>query len=196
MMFSRMDGTSKMLHDVDLLAGRLGAATSPGSARTIQKGLCCVGACNKWYRRCNEQPRTWISSLRFSFTEASECTRGHPARRHHPGRPAAAEAWCVSTKDLTVFFFRAGAPCDQPIVETISAKRSNVYFDRCLHFACDFATEVSDVGRSHGNQERVAKVSASWEDKRCVDLPLPSCAFAVHSIPTTASTDVESVVHG
>ena len=51
-------------------------------------------------------------------------------------------------------------------------------------------------GRCHGNQERVAKVRASGEEKRCVDMPLQSCALAVHSIPTTASTNVESVVNG
>ena len=174
-MFSRTDGTSKMLHDVDvrsgvhirrcrsagrcmlsisfpgslpqLLARHLVAAAPPGSARTIQKRLCCVGACNTLlYRRCNEQPGTGISSLGFFFTEASKCTHGHPARGRHPGKPAAAEVWCVYTIDLTVSVYGAGAPCDQPIVETISAKRSNVYFDRCLHFAGDFATEVGDVG--------------------------------------------------
>ena len=130
-----------------VFGNRPGAAAPPGSARTNQKGLCCVGACNKLlYRRCNEQPCTWISSLGFSFTEASKCTPGHPARGHHPGKPAAAKAWCVDTKALTVSVHGAGAPYDQPIVETISATRSNVYFDRCLLFACDFATEVGDVG--------------------------------------------------
>ena len=51
-------------------------------------------------------------------------------------------------------------------------------------------------GRCHGNQERVAKLPASWEDNACVDLPLPSCALAVHSNPTTASTNEESAVNG
>ena len=40
------------------------------------------------------------------------------------------------------------------------------------------------VGRCHGIQERVANVLASWKDKGCADLPLPSCAIAVHSVPT------------
>ena len=48
----------------------------------------------------------------------------------------------------------------------------------------------------HGTQERDAKVPTSWEDKGSVDLPLPSCAIAVHTIPTTASTNVDSVVNG
>ena len=46
-------------------------------------------------------------------------------------------------------------------------------------------------GRCHGNQERVAEVSASWEDKGCVDLPLQSCVLAVQTKLTTASTHVE-----
>ena len=51
-------------------------------------------------------------------------------------------------------------------------------------------------GRCHSTQERVAKVPAYWEVKECVDLPLPSCAHAVHSVPNTASTNVDSVVNG
>ena len=34
------------------------------------------------------------------------------------------------------------------------------------------------------------------EDMGSVDLPLPSCAIAVHSVPTTSSTNVDSVVNG
>ena len=45
-------------------------------------------------------------------------------------------------------------------------------------------------------QERLANVLASRKDKRCAELPLPSYAIAVHSIPTTASTSVDSVVNG
>ena len=45
-------------------------------------------------------------------------------------------------------------------------------------------------------QERVANVLASRKDKRCAELPLPSYVIAVHSIPTTASTSVDSVVNG
>ena len=48
------------------------------------------------------------------------------------------------------------------------------------------------LGRCPGTQERVANVPASWEDKGYVDLPLPSSAIAVHSVPTTASTNVDS----
>ena len=36
----------------------------------------------------------------------------------------------------------------------------------------------------------------SRKDKGCADLPLPSCAIAVHNVPTTASTTVDSVVTG
>ena len=50
--------------------------------------------------------------------------------------------------------------------------------------------------RCHGNQERVPKVPASWEDNGGVYFPLPSCPLAVHSNPTTASTTVESMVYG
>ena len=45
-------------------------------------------------------------------------------------------------------------------------------------------------------QERLANVLASRKDKRCAELPLLSYAIAVHSIPTTASTSVDSVVDG
>ena len=44
-------------------------------------------------------------------------------------------------------------------------------------------------GRCHRTQERVANVG-------CVELPLPSCALAVHSVPTTAATNVDCVVNG
>ena len=43
-------------------------------------------------------------------------------------------------------------------------------------------------GRCHVTQERIPKVPASWKDNERVDL-LP-----VHSIPNTASTNVNSVV--
>ena len=36
-----------------------------------------------------------------------------------------------------------------------------VYFDRYLHFACDFATGLVTWDRCHGNQERLAEVTAS-----------------------------------
>ena len=45
-------------------------------------------------------------------------------------------------------------------------------------------------------QERVAHVLAAQEDKACADLPLPSYATVVHNVPTTASTNVDSVVNG
>ena len=45
-------------------------------------------------------------------------------------------------------------------------------------------------------QERVAHELASQKDMRCADLPLPSHAITVHSVPTTASTNVDSVVDG
>ena len=51
-------------------------------------------------------------------------------------------------------------------------------------------------GRCHSTQEREAKVPASREDKECVDLSLPSCALAIHSVPTPASTNVDSVANG
>ena len=37
---------------------------------------------------------------------------------------------------------------------------------------------------------------ASRKDKGCAELLLPSCAIAVHSVPTTASTKMDSVVIG
>ena len=64
-------------------------------------------------------------------------------------------------KSLTVPVYGAAAPYYQPIVETINAKHSNVLFDRCLHFDCDFATEVGDWGRCHGTQQRVSVVCLS-----------------------------------
>ena len=36
-------------------------------------------------------------------------------------------------------------------------------------------------------RERVLNVPASWEDKGRADLPLPSCAIAVHGISNPAS---------
>ena len=104
MTLSRVGGTSKMLHGVDLLPRRLRAEAPSGSARTIQKGICCIGACTK---SCIEYamsslalgtPR-WVSpSLKRAY-----CTHGHPARGHCPGRPAAGEARCVSTEPHRVF---------------------------------------------------------------------------------------------
>ena len=52
------------------------------------------------------------------------------------------------------------------------------------------------LGRCHGTQERVANVPASQEDKDFAELPLPSYTIAVHSVPTTASTSVDSEVNG
>ena len=52
------------------------------------------------------------------------------------------------------------------------------------------------LGPCHGIQERVANVLASRKDKGCADFPLPSCAIAVQSVPTTASTNMDSVVNG
>ena len=98
-------------------------------------------------------------------------------------------------KNPTVSFFKAAAPYDQPIVETMNAKQSSVYLDRCLHFVT-LRPRLVTWGRCHGTQERAAKVLASWEDKRCVDLPLSSCALAVQSVPHTASSTVVSVVEG
>ena len=49
--------------------------------------------------------------------------------------------------------------------------------------------------RCHGTSGTLVNVLASWKDKRCAELPLPSYAIAVHSIPTTASTSVDSVVN-
>ena len=40
----------------------------------------------------------------------------------------------------------------------------------------------------------MANVSASQEDKDCAGLPLPSCIIAVHSVPTTASTNANGNV--
>ena len=75
MMSSRVGGTSKMLCGVDLLARRLRAEAPSGTARTIQKGICCTGACRELlHRRCNEQPCTWNASQGFTFTEANKCT--------------------------------------------------------------------------------------------------------------------------
>ena len=66
MVLSRVGGISKMLRGVDLLARCLRAAAPSGSARTIQKGVCCIGACSKlFHRRCNEQPCTWNALLGF-----------------------------------------------------------------------------------------------------------------------------------
>ena len=42
----------------------------------------------------------------------------------------------------------------------------------------------------------MAYVPASQEDKDCAELTLPSHANAVHSVPTTASINVDSVVNG
>ena len=52
------------------------------------------------------------------------------------------------------------------------------------------------LGRCFGTQERVTNVPSSQEDKDCAELPLPSKTIAVHSVPTTASTNVDSLVNG
>ena len=163
-----------------------GVASAPGCpsprcrsvSKQCQKGLCCVDTCNKLLcRRCKEQPYTGISSLGFFFTEACNCTHWHPARGHHPGRPAAAEARCVDTNDLTVSVCEARALYDRPNVDTISAKRSNVCVDRYLHFACDFATEVGDVG-SFSRQSGTRSQSAGVLGRQRV------CRFAVAFVCT------------
>ena len=87
----------------------------------------------------------------------------------------------VWTRSLTVSVFGAAALYRQPIVETTNAKHS---------------PRLVTWGHFHSTQQRVAKVVASWEDKGCVDLHVPSCALAVPSVPTTASTNEDFVVNG
>ena len=68
--------------------------------------------------------------------------------------------------------------------------------DDALNLPVSLRSRLVTWSCCHGTQERDAKVPASLEDKGSVDLPLPSCAIAVHTIPTTASTNVDSVVNG
>ena len=94
MVLSRVGGTSKMLRGVHLLARRLRAAEP---SRKVCAALVHATNC------CIEDAMGSLASLGFTFTEASKCTHGRPARGHHPDRPAAGEAWCVSTKPHCVF---------------------------------------------------------------------------------------------
>ena len=57
-----------------------------------------------------------------------------------------------------------------------------------------FSPRLVTLGRCHGIQERVAKVLASQKQKEYCELSLPSYTIAVYSVPTTASTNVDSVV--
>ena len=74
--------------------------------------------------------------------------------------------------------------------------RSARKYCKDLNLPVSLRPRLVTVGRCHGILERVAHVLASRKDKGCVDLPLPSCAIAVQSVPTTASTNVDSVVNG
>ena len=58
------------------------------------------------------------------------------------------------------------------------SKHSNVFCDLSFRFACDFATEVSDVGSSGARTQSAGVLGG------------------VHSVPTPASTNVDSVVNG
>ena len=55
-----------------------------------------------------------------------------------------------------------------------------------------FRPRLVTLGRCHGNQQRVANVPASQEDKECAQLSLPSYTSAVHSVPT----NVDSLLNG
>ena len=68
--------------------------------------------------------------------------------------------------------------------------------DDTVNLSASLRPRLVTLGRCHSTQERVANVPASWEDQGRAELPLPSCAIAVHSIPTTASTNVDYVVNG
>ena len=78
----------------------------------------------------------------------------------------------------------------------IHAKVCNVFLERCHQLPVSLRPRFVTLCRCHGTQERVANVSAPWEDKGCAELPLPSCAIAAHSVPTTASNKVDSVMNG
>ena len=78
----------------------------------------------------------------------------------------------------------------------IHTKICNVFLERCPQLPVSLRPRLVTLCRCHGTQERVANVPASWEDKGCAELPLPSCAIAAHSVPTTASNNVDSVVNG
>ena len=146
-----------MLRGVDLLARRLRAAAPTGSARTIQKGVCCIGACNKLlHRRCNEEPCTGNASLGFCSTEASKCTHGHPARGHHPCRLAAAETWCGGTKTSLCFSSEPQRlsinQSSRPSTRNITMCTLNDAFT--LHVT--LRPRLVTWGRGHSTQERVA----------------------------------------
>ena len=121
------------------------------------------------------------TSLDFSFTEASKCTRKHRARGQHPGRHAAAEAWCVGPSACFYIHMQNTAMYSLTDIFTLLVT---------------LRPRLVTWGRSHGIQERAAKVPVSWEDKEWVDLSLLSCALVVHSVPTTASTNADSLVNG
>ena len=71
-------------------------------------------------------------------------------------------------------------------------KYCNVFFERRPQFASDLTTEVGDVGSLSRHSGTRSHMLASRKDKGCAD----SCEIAVHSIPTTASTNMDSVVNG
>ena len=48
----------------------------------------------------------------------------------------------------------------------------------------------------YSQQTRQVAEMTKKQDKGCAELPLPSCAIAAHSVPTTASNNVDSVVNG
>ena len=79
----------------------------------------------------------------------------------------------------------------------IHAKICNVFLERCPQIASVFATEVGDVvslSRHSGTRSQCAGILG--RQGMCWNLPLPLCAIAAHSVPTTASNNVDSVVNG
>ena len=86
-------------HSRDVVARGGGDGTRK---RGAESGAECYECASDWWSsRWARAVRN--ASLGFTFTEASKCTQGHPARGQHPGRPGAAEARCVSTKPYCVF---------------------------------------------------------------------------------------------
>ena len=74
-------------------------------------------------------------------------------------------------------------------------KKCNVFFERFPQFASVFATEMTDVSLSRHSRTR-SQYTSVLRRQGCVDLLLPSSAIAVHSVPTTASANADSVVNG
>ena len=74
--------------------------------------------------------------------------------------------------------------------------QGSVFLEQCPQLPVSFRPKLVTLGLSHGTQEREANVPASQEDKDCAELPLPSYTIAVHSVPTIASTNVDSVLNG